>query len=532
MKTTKFVQWYSTAEWKEVFRKVYSDDKQAMQEAYKKMCIWNARSPNLPAGVESTMELLQVMLCDEKCDNRSYSEKDLALMYSSAILRFLNHLKSMHRTLEDNKVASLYDMAMDYGLPDWIINLRHEASHQCSLPSIHLLRSAQVIAFDWLKANYWAKVAAEMDDVIVAHVEESENMKNKVKTLLTLWQATQIQIMMRRYSIKDIPNENLRYHLEYALNTNDICITNGSVQLNELLQEVDCEGTNTTKVTKVRKVLKEIFENLVPKERTNTENTERILVDSLIQSELFIPKDYDSNLFVKDDTLNSAFSSLWASLLVAYHEADLSTDIVHALVTFINKCKEPPQQLIAACWLSHLCQSLLNAARNCSTITRTKPGKIRKLLALNLLRKEHLRKDSVEFLFSNDLAPLLLTADHSLRNTILENTVNESVLNANPFSRIYLESLIDLLNPPLTISAKEDLLKLVDLYTNTSDHFAQSETSEIFTLDSLKQVTTDNNADFSMEVDEEEPNAICGWTKDHGIGGWSKCALGCLPSSR
>ncbi|XP_039277110.1 uncharacterized protein LOC111056163 [Nilaparvata lugens] len=545
---TKFVPWYSTAEWRGVYKKIYSDDTETMQDAYKKLCIWNARSTDLPAGIESTMELLQVMLRDRSCqdqNSRSYSEKDLALMYSSAILRFLNHLKSMHRQVKENKVASMYDMASEYGIPDWIINLRHEASHQCSLPSIHILRSAWVIAFEWLKDNYWAKLADQMEDVIVAHAEECENMRIKVETLLTLWQATQIQIMMRRYSINDIPNENLRYHLEYALETNDICVTHGKIQLDELLQEVDCEGdqsneldqeddckaTSSTKVTKARKVLLEIFKNLLPKQRTNTENVERILVESLIQSELFIPKDHDHRLFVKDEALNSAFCSLWASIIEAYHEADLTTDLIEALVAFASKCREPSHQLIASCWLAHVCLSLHNAAQPCFTITRTKPGKIRKLLALNLLRNEHLRKEAIDFLFSNDLAPLMLTADHSLRNTILERTVYESVYNANPNSRIYLRSLIDLLNPPLTNSAKEDLLHLVELYTNMSDQLTQTETSEIFTLDSLKQIANENSEDTCMEVNELEADAF-GWvTKDHGITGWSKCALGCLPST-
>jgi len=110
------------------------------------------RIPKLPVGVDCTLSILQVCICDRKWTSEmndmlpmSY-ENDLSLMYSTAIMRFLNHICNIGYTKE----ASLFKIANQLKIPEWIVNLRHQAAHGYQLPSISVLRIAINVLFEWL----------------------------------------------------------------------------------------------------------------------------------------------------------------------------------------------------------------------------------------------------------------------------------------------------------------------------------------------------------------------------------------------
>lgn len=111
------------------------------------------RMSRLPAGVDGTLMILQVSLRDRewscKIDNGEqpmYSENDLSLMYSTTIMRFLNHITSIGRT----KQRSLYQTAKHLRIPNWIVALRHSAAHGHELHPLGVLRLAINTLFDWI----------------------------------------------------------------------------------------------------------------------------------------------------------------------------------------------------------------------------------------------------------------------------------------------------------------------------------------------------------------------------------------------
>jgi len=114
----------------------------------------NFRCPEgIPVGVQCTLDLIQVWLKDREMWPQiasgvlpPYHECDLQFMYSMAVVRFLNHLKA----LDKNKVESLYDMAAKLHIPDWVVNIRHDASHSHNLPSLSILREAAHFCVDWI----------------------------------------------------------------------------------------------------------------------------------------------------------------------------------------------------------------------------------------------------------------------------------------------------------------------------------------------------------------------------------------------
>jgi len=114
----------------------------------------NFRCPEgIPVGVQCTLDLIQICLKDREVWPQiasgmlpPYHECDLQFMYSMAVVRFLNHLKA----LDKNKAQSLYDMAAKLQIPDWVVNIRHDASHSHNLPSLSILREAAHFCLDWI----------------------------------------------------------------------------------------------------------------------------------------------------------------------------------------------------------------------------------------------------------------------------------------------------------------------------------------------------------------------------------------------
>lgn len=52
---------------------------------------------------------------------------------------------------------SMYKMAEQHKIPDWLINLRHEAAHGNSVPALYMLRQASDIILQWLQVNLLSK---------------------------------------------------------------------------------------------------------------------------------------------------------------------------------------------------------------------------------------------------------------------------------------------------------------------------------------------------------------------------------------
>lgn len=107
----------------------------------------------IPTGAQCTLDLIQICLKDREVWPQianglmpPYHEHELQLMYAMAVLRFLNHLA----TLAKNKIQSLYNMAARLHIPDWIVNIRHDTSHNHNLPSLTILREAAHFCLDWI----------------------------------------------------------------------------------------------------------------------------------------------------------------------------------------------------------------------------------------------------------------------------------------------------------------------------------------------------------------------------------------------
>lgn len=54
---------------------------------------------------------------------------------------------------DEELVGTLYMKAAKLNIPEWIINLRHDAAHGISLPDLNLLRTATMFISKWLQVS-------------------------------------------------------------------------------------------------------------------------------------------------------------------------------------------------------------------------------------------------------------------------------------------------------------------------------------------------------------------------------------------
>lgn len=91
-------------------------------------------------------------ICLSDCDEGGRSESLKRLHYALAIIRAVNGL--VDATQNGLYADSVLSVAKRIGLPDWLVEIRHDATHN-ELPSLSVLRTAIQHLLLWFRDNYW-----------------------------------------------------------------------------------------------------------------------------------------------------------------------------------------------------------------------------------------------------------------------------------------------------------------------------------------------------------------------------------------
>lgn len=144
------VCWQNREEWLYVYRALYNfDDPEAQRRGLDRVAAWKSRSAGkLPIAIESTAVLISAQLALEDV---TYNLQ-MKLTVAMAIVRFVNGMVDQFQT--GKYARTVHSIAEEIGLPDWLVDLRHEATH-ANLPSMELLQRGLCIALSWLKMEYW-----------------------------------------------------------------------------------------------------------------------------------------------------------------------------------------------------------------------------------------------------------------------------------------------------------------------------------------------------------------------------------------
>ncbi|KAF9454998.1 Las1-domain-containing protein [Macrolepiota fuliginosa MF-IS2] len=153
MRLPRRVPWASLAELDQVCAWIYTDehDLDAKVLAINRLSAWKAITP-LPHALESTLALLVTIQQDKSTQGSSLNHLSLRHGYAATIIRLVNGLVD---PLQLGAYArSIASIAAQLGLPAWLVELRHAATHE-DLPSIELLREAAQQSMGWLLQNYF-----------------------------------------------------------------------------------------------------------------------------------------------------------------------------------------------------------------------------------------------------------------------------------------------------------------------------------------------------------------------------------------
>ena len=135
--------WRDKHEWLRAYKRLYADDADSKRMGLEDVAVWRARS-RVPLSVGST-----ALFVTAQFSNSSLAER---MAISMAIIRMVNGFVDAHQKKE--VAQSVRSLSMRIGLPQLLVDLRHEATHN-KLPALPTLRLGHSLAMNWLNENYW-----------------------------------------------------------------------------------------------------------------------------------------------------------------------------------------------------------------------------------------------------------------------------------------------------------------------------------------------------------------------------------------
>ncbi|XP_074646213.1 ribosomal biogenesis protein LAS1L-like [Tubulanus polymorphus] len=225
----RIVGWFDSNEWNQVYNELFSKSKSKRKHALRRIDVWKSRMINkLSASIECTALLIQAVLDDEESssesENRSAVDTKLRMNYSMALIRFVN---AMTETLQNREYAQpVHKIAESMGLPEWLVELRHQASHS-ALPSLEILRCGAEFSLNWLKAEYWE---SHLDST--QGIELTPHQKQELSFRL---EDTFVIYMQEQYEVCDYQAKNI------TLSSTDRQRIRTSLEEMERLVSIDCE---------------------------------------------------------------------------------------------------------------------------------------------------------------------------------------------------------------------------------------------------------------------------------------------------
>eukprot|EP00523_Entomoneis_sp_CCMP467_P001411 CAMPEP_0168763912 /NCGR_PEP_ID=MMETSP0724-20121128/24608_1 /TAXON_ID=265536 /ORGANISM="Amphiprora sp., Strain CCMP467" /LENGTH=579 /DNA_ID=CAMNT_0008813131 /DNA_START=74 /DNA_END=1811 /DNA_ORIENTATION=- len=165
-----------------------------LEDALKRVDAWKNRSSKpLPASVESTGALALALWRERESSSvrhPSIVQSECRMLYSTAIIRTINGLAD---PFQQNRsfASSVADICSQIGVPLWLVEVRHEATHN-QMPSLSTLRNSAITLLNYLNSVYWdplnqirnqaaAQIRTCLDDYMNA-VESEEAEERSVET--------------------------------------------------------------------------------------------------------------------------------------------------------------------------------------------------------------------------------------------------------------------------------------------------------------------------------------------------------------
>ncbi|XP_026473854.1 uncharacterized protein LOC113377676 [Ctenocephalides felis] len=341
--------WYSSAEWRHVFRLVFSTEYVNRLEGLNYMKMWKVRTSHLSGGIQGTMEILEAILYDENPDTNNVNNNRIKqIMYSMAIIRWLNLIT------DSTKYNTLYHTAQNLQIPDWIVSIRHEGAHSAELTSLTLLREASQYALKWLYEMYWKLENEDMVDYIIKEstcVPEEDNFKKYLDRILRIY------------------DNVIMYIVEYKFKR--ICDINIPSLKEDLATDVDSLLMSPETYDSERCFLKSLLFivvkriNQLIKDFKGYDKYAEVYVDSLLNCNHFLSR----NILPNENGSYKEYVKLWMPLLDHLHVTNALSCLVKKLMD-MSCLSKSNKEILACTWLEYILNGLV-MCKSVQNITQT-----------------------------------------------------------------------------------------------------------------------------------------------------------------
>ncbi|KAJ8027531.1 Ribosomal biogenesis protein LAS1L [Holothuria leucospilota] len=183
------VPWISVREFYWVQSSLFSDDNESVREAYERVLVWQARlGTKTPIAIECTINLIEAKLAD----NGQLKENHLAKLFSLALVRSITLIT--HSMQSGGALTPMQVLARQSGIPEWIVQFRHDTSHSVGSPSFSLAKAGVYFMISWLKDNFWDVYVPQPVSAIDEPLDYSA--EDDIRDLLLAFQQQQFQTFL------------------------------------------------------------------------------------------------------------------------------------------------------------------------------------------------------------------------------------------------------------------------------------------------------------------------------------------------
>ncbi|KAG5305725.1 LAS1L protein, partial [Acromyrmex insinuator] len=556
----KQVPWLSLAEWHDVYRQIYSNNPIEQTKAYEALLAWKARMPKLPAGVDCTLSILQVCLRDREWTSKidsgelpMYCENDLSLMYSTTIMRFLNYFSNIGHT----KQTSMFKIASQLKIPEWIVELRHETAHGYELPSIGVLRIAINILLHWLHDEYWAPEAHAMEKCYLKEgkqvlEEEEESEVENFTNMIEIWTAVSLYVNADYKLVSDLPETQLRYifitnRMNYRSKTSDndeneyISVYKRTVKIDK---KYYLQTAKTLLLAKISVDLNESSSTMYEKSNTicNALCKNKVFLPNLDIMRIFRQKE-KKNINLKRRILPFKMLRFWKDVIFLLHEKEILETLLFKLFNIVNQEREDKERRnLAALWISSIFYSFiqLDIVQSISHTMEYELQKANRKLDTKTLSQHLKERVHSEHPYLRNI--LWLDISSIIPHFLLDiNFLSKLLLNINEFSERLVEPILKLLTSRIDAQTQKHLLNLLQIYTSQKhdNEDSNNDVDKIFTVEDFDPSLIENKVHtYKINcANREKPTYLLAdqiirnshWKLAHDNYQWNGCSIGLLP---
>lgn len=539
----RIVPWFSMDEWKLVYNLVYSESHEDQKCGLNRLVGWKARCQSLPPAVECTLCIFQVLIEDpdhlsEKCVSVAI-EQQLRLMYSTAVMRFLNLMLEVPN--QEDLRGSMYSKAENLGIPEWIVNLRHDAAHGVSLPDLSLLRAASVFISKWLHEYYWEQESQIVSDwhVTPAVVYTLSADERELRSIIESWEALSLYDLAGFENMSQIPDNDLKSSVK---------------SIHEMLKQGNKQEVEVTvRRSKVSTALSLVLRKLVRffKSRSGTMDKASLLADIVVGGDFLLPSESLMQILKPSGSeqgilleLPPELSKCCSDFMNTLWTLGAIPALVLKLISFsMSPTQTDIRRSVAALWVQKVLASCVKVreARKVRLAIRDKldfkdiaqhyksslPGESRNavLTALAFAAVENQRPDlKVGYSWKVSQIPSVLTSMDLIR---------QAVFPPSKFSSFYLPCAMELVTPRMAIQSRMQLMDLINNYSNDESDILEYSEGEISSVSEfINRVADKDKNSPSTQLSMTEPKQKSAWSLSQCHLEWGKSPLGVLPWQR